>query len=275
MKTLYPIYGLVLATWIIPSSFAPAQVRVSFTEPVEVREVAASEPGAVSRVHVEEGQLVKVGQRLAELQSEELRQKLRLAELKASSEHLVNSAQALVSIRQRKRDTLVPMLELGHANQAEVEKAILDYESAFSELQAAKQTLEENRIQVDLIKAEVARRTILSPINGFVTEVHRKSGEFISGAEPKFATVACLDQLRVRFYLLPETIDQIDAEQPVSLLLGATEKPIEGSISFVSPVIDPDSGTTRVDVLIKNHRHAVRAGIVCRWNGQVAQSKAE
>lgn len=256
---------LTNAIGLLPAATLQGQIRESFTEPVEVRDVAASEPGAVATAHVAEGNRVEAGQVLAELQSNDLRQKLRLAELQASSTYAVDSAEALVKIRKRQRDTLVPMLESGHANQAEVEKAILDYEAAFAELQASKQTLEENRIQVDLIRAEIDRRTIRSPISGFVTEIHHRSGEFISAGDPKFATVANIDQLRARFYLLTPTIELLTVGQEVELLYGHEGVSVRGRVDFISPVTDPDSGTTRVDVLIDNADHALRSGSSCRW----------
>lgn len=242
-----------------------AQVTQSFTEPYAQREVAASEPGAVGSTNVREGDLVAVGDVLGELQNGHLRQRLRLAELRASSEHAVRSARAMVQIRQKQRDTLLPMLDSGHANQAEVERAILDYTVAFSELEAAEQTHQENGIEVDLIKAEIDRRTMRSPIDGFVTDIHRQRGEYIAAADPKFATIAQLDRLKVRFYLLAETTTRLQQGQQVPLLLGNQRDRIQGTIEFISPVTDPDSGTTRVDVVIENADFRIRSGTVCRW----------
>lgn len=268
-----------LKTWawlllcIISATRSEAQVVHSFTEPYEQREVAASEPGAVSKTFVKEGQRVKAGDILAELANGDLRQKLRLAKLRASSEHKVNSAKAMVQVRLRQRDTLVPMLDSGHANQAEVEKAILDYAIVYSELQSAKLALEEHRIEYALIQAEIDRRTIKSPINGFVTEIHRRSGEYIAAAEPKFATIAQLDRLKVRFYLLAETAQELRAGQQVSLLLEtgdrANKQDIAGQVDFVSPITNPDSGTTRVDVVIENEDLKIRSGTPCLWNGRI------
>ncbi|MEM7558592.1 MAG: biotin/lipoyl-binding protein, partial [Planctomycetota bacterium] len=178
-----------------------AQVLQSFAEPVELREVAAAEPGVVSKTFVQEGQSIEVGQLLAELQCEELRQKKRLAELRAESDFAIQAADALVRIREKKLAALRPMLESGHANQSEVEQAELEFDAAFSERGAARLAREEQKIQVRLIEAEIERRLIRSPIRGIVTEVHRQAGEFIAGAEPKFATIADLTKLRARFYL--------------------------------------------------------------------------
>lgn len=242
-----------------------AQVMESFTEPVELREVAAAEPGVVSKTFVREGQSIEVGQVLAELQCEELRQKKSLAVLRAESEYAIQAADALVRLREKKLAALRPMLELGHANQSEVEQAELAFDAAFSEREAAKLAREEQRIQVQLIEAEIERRLIRSPIRGVVTEVHRQAGEFIAGAEPKFATIADLTQLRARFYLNANEATQLKAGQKVTVSVGIAQKIVTGTISFVSPVTDADSSTTRVEVLLDNSQSELRSGSPCRW----------
>ena len=270
-RLLVVFFRTLLAGLLTQAAMQPAyafyQVTESFTEPFALRQVAASEPGAVSKVFVEEGQRVGQGQALAEQQASELRQKLKLAQLRARAEHEVNSAQAKLEVKGRQRDALVPMLEQGHANPAEVEQANLEYEIAFADLQAAELKAEESVIQCALIEAEIEKRTIRSPIDGFVTEIFTRDGEYISASQPAFASVAQLDQLRVRFYLLVEEAEHLREGQQVSLLLHQGKpRSCVGKVHFISPITDPDSGTTRVEVVIANPELKIRSGIPCSWD---------
>ncbi len=271
-STIRPIHRrantvLPLLVILFTATNLHAQVLESFAEPVELREVAAAEPGVVSKTFVREGQSIEIGQVLAELQCEELRQKKRLAELRAESAFAIQAADALVRIREKKLAALRPMLESGHANQSEVEQAELEFDAAFSEREAAKLAREEQKIQVCLIEAEIERRLIRSPIRGVITEVHRQAGEFIAGAEPKFATIADLTKLRARFYLNAEEAIQLKTGQNVTIATGLTQKIVHGTVSFVSPVTDADSSTTRVEVLLNNPQNELRSGSPCRWIG--------
>ena len=261
-NTLLPLLVILFA-----ATDLQAQVLESFAEAIELREVAAAEPGVVSKTFVREGQSVEIGQILAELQCEELRQKKRLAELRAKSDFAIQAADALLRIREKKLAALRPMLESGHANQSEVEQAKLEFDAAFSEREATKLAKEEQKIQVRLIEAEIERRIIRSPIRGVVTEVHRQAGEFIAGAEPKFATIADLTQLRARFYLNAEEATQLKTGQNVTVAIGLDQRIIPGTISFVSPITDADSSTTRVEVLLNNSQNELRSGSPCRWIG--------
>ncbi|MGI9518412.1 MAG: efflux RND transporter periplasmic adaptor subunit [Pirellulaceae bacterium] len=245
-----------------------AQVTRSFTEPAEQSQVAAAEPGVIARLLVREGESVSIGQPLAELDNQVLERSLEIARLRAASDAKVRAAEATLKIRQRKYENLQPLLEVGHANPAEVEQAKAEYDNSFAEYELACQDADEYRLEVARIEAQINHRIINSPIDGLVTDIHRQPGEYISSTEPVFATVVKIDQLRARFYLLSGTASALSHGQPVSLRLdGQPANTVTGHIDYVSPVTDPDSGTVRVDVLIDNADKRLRSGTPCEWIG--------
>lgn len=268
---------LILLTSFCCLSFttACAQVIDSFTEPIAQSDVAASEPGVVDSITVAEGQQVRRGDVLSMLDHDALRQSLRIAQLRASSLSAIKSAEATLRIRKTRRDTLEPLLKEGHANPAEVEEAIVEHEVAASDLEIAREKHAEYALEVDRIEAQIKARTIAAPIDGIVSELHYRLGEYVSSSKPQFATVVQLDQLLVRFYLLEPTIMQLQRDQSVTLMLrvGDRQQQIAGTIAFVSPVTDPDSGTARVDVVIDNRDGKYRSGSRCRWIGPPAPSQ--
>lgn len=245
---------------------ANAQVTRSFTEPFEFSNVAASEPGVLSQLHVREGDRVSVGQPLAELDNQVLHQTLEIARLHAGSDAQVRSAQAGLKLHKQKYEKLRPLLAAGHANHAEVEKARAEYEAALADFELAKQESEEDQLELARIQAQVNQRIMQSPIDGWVTEIHHRPGEYVSVNNPQVATVVRLDRLRVRFYLHAKATDRLQVGRVVSLLLGEQQKQtIQATVEFISPVTDPNSGTTRVDVLIDNAEMKYRSGIPCQW----------
>ncbi|QDT11196.1 efflux RND transporter periplasmic adaptor subunit [Stieleria marina] len=271
MLKIFPV--LAFALLVTPCS---AQVIDSFTEPVQQSNVAAAESGVIDSIVVTEGQTVRRGDTLAMLDHDALRQSLRIAELRAKSTSEIRSAEATLRIRKTRRDTLEPLLEKGHANPAEVEEAVVEHEIAMSDVEIAREKHAEYRLEVDRIKAQIKARTIASPIDGVVSELHYRLGEYVSTAKPQFATVVQLDQLLVRFYLFEDTVVQLAKDQQVSLVLrvGDRQQQIAGTIRFVSPVTDADSGTARVDVVIDNAPGNYRSGSRCRWIGLPAAKVA-
>lgn len=262
---------VLLLAW--SSTTSNGQVTHSFTEPVETRELAAAQPDVVGALFVEEGSRVSADMILGELDNRILKQSLEIAELRANSDSRIDAAQATFEIKKQRYNKLKPMLEKGHANPAEVEKSLGELEEAKAELQIAKEKQIEFQLESERIKTEIETRTIRSPFDGIVTEVHCRPGEFVASEQRQLFTVVKLDQLRVRFYLLSKTVDSIQVNQTVSLSIGHQHKPIQGVIEYIAPIVDPESGTIRVDVLIDNQDQAYRSGTNCVWHGRLTHKK--
>ena len=235
---------VAIALMIADCSYLLAQVTSSFTEPYRLSKVAASEIGVISKVHVVEGQRVSAGETLAELQHDEVIESLKIAELRAASISKIRSAESTLSLRKRRRDTIEPLFEAGHANQEEYEEAKLQFDVASADLQLAQEQKAEALVEVARIRAMIKAKTIRSPIDGVVTEIVHQPGEYISSADPQFATVVELERLKSRFYLLAEDVMGLTTNDAVRVRVrtGDTWSMVDGSVDFVSPVIDPDSG---------------------------------
>ena len=243
------------------------RVTVSFTEPIQKSLVAAGQTGIISKLLVDEGSSVAAGDIIAELDHDELSQSLRIAELRASNDAKVKSALSTLRIRKQRRDAIEPMLQKGHANPAEVEEAIMDYEIAVAELEIAKQELAEAKLSVDRISAQIKARTVSAPFDGVVTELHYRLGESISTSKPQVATLVQLDRLIAKFYLTETDVLTLSEGNHVAIEIrvGSSWVRPTAKVKFVSPVTDPDSGTARVDVVIENDDQRFRSGSVCRW----------
>ena len=263
MKT--PSCILLPAILLACASESCAQITRSFTTPIEIREVAATQPDVLQSLLVKPGSILQTGDVIAEVDNSVLRNQLLIAELRANSDAAVRSAEINYDSIQKRLEKLNTMLDKGHANPSEVEQAQVESDTSLAELQLAREKKKEFAFEVKRIQAEIERNIVRSPICGVVTEVHCKPGEFISSQERKLVTVVDIDQLRVRFYLAANTIEELTSGKKVNLLIGERRESVAGIVEFVSPVVDADSGTSQVDVIIDNQHHSFRAGVVCFW----------
>jgi RND family efflux transporter MFP subunit len=268
-----------MAAWVaivavnLPSAEAQAPstvpqqrtIKIAFTEPFETSDVAAADPGIVSEILVREGQSVRAGEILAQLDQRVLAQTLRVAQVRSESSAKVNAARAVLDRWAKQKANFEQLIADGHANPSEVEKVLSEYESALAQLELAEDEHRLDQIEVDRIRAQIDQRTIRSPMDGVVTKIHHEVGEQIPDVEPTFATVVRLDRLKACFYLGADDLDQLKNGMPVTVWVGESHKKIDASIYFVSPVIDPDSGTGRVEVVFDNQDLSIRSGIVCYW----------
>ena len=117
-------------------------------------------------------------------------------------------------------------------------------------------------VEHDMAAEQLRRRSIISPLSGIITEVMLDVGEACQPYQPLARVV---DVRRVYF------VANIEAKlaalfkqgQPVKLEIdtGAAALPVQGTISFLSPVADPASGLIKVKVLFENPAGKVRPGL--------------
>ena len=98
-----------------------------------------------------------------------------------------------------------------------------------------------------------------------MTCVYHEEREFITSASPTVLTVVQLDPLRIVFSVPMLQQASLKVGQTVPLTFPDSEGRAEGKVEFVSPVVDAESGTVRVKVLLANPRGAYRCGVRCSF----------
>ncbi|QEG24331.1 efflux RND transporter periplasmic adaptor subunit [Mariniblastus fucicola] len=273
MKPVFTIPFIIVVA--AAASCANAQMHEgritrSFTEPIEKCVAASAESGIVAGAHVREGDRVRIGDALASINHNVLKESLAIAVAKAESTARLDAAKSQLSLIESQLDAVTSLVSGGHTNKYEVQQKTAEQQQAVAELRAAEDELNLAALEVNRIKAQIEDRIIKSPINGFVTEIHKQPGENVSHNEPQFATIVRVDQLKVRFYLDAATLRNSKVGDRVPLEVGTNGKSTQGIISFVSPVIDPDSGLGRLDVVLENSDLSIQSGIACYWKSETA-----
>jgi RND family efflux transporter MFP subunit len=210
-----------------------------YVEPYKILKVSVGEPGVISEMLVKEGDKVESGQVLARLD---------IAALKADLD-IGQAEEKLQAIRTER-----------------LEKLATSNRSTEDELDKAKTDLEIKQAQVRKIEAMIENRTLRSPVKGVVTEIKRDVSESVSAATPHVLTVVQIDKLIANLFLSPERAKGLTVGQEALLKLQELPEPVKAIVDFVSPVIDPASGTIRVKFVIDNPDGKYRAGVACTFD---------
>ena len=265
-----PLTALVMLALLPTLAFAQhshtGRVTRSFTEPIQRSVVASTESGVIRDARVREGDQVKAGDELAALNRGVLLEELRLAQARTESTAVRDAAKSRVQMVGGQKGKLEALIPGGHVNPFEIDQKNNEYDNAVAELKTAEDELRLNQIEVDRIQAQIRQRIIVSPIDGVVSEIHKQLGEHVSNNEPQYATVVRVDQLKVRFYHDAVTLSKVIVGSEVHVLIGEARSRTRAKVMFVSPIIDPDSGTGRMDVVIENQDHRILSGTVCYWD---------
>ena len=220
------------------------------TEPYKTIDVAAPEPGIIMKITVREGEAVRKGQVLAQLDDEVHIATLAVAQKSMECRGSLNSAIAEQHLRKDRLTILESLRANEHARQEEVDRARAELNIAEAKVLAVQEDLAVKKLEYEKIKAQLERRIIRSPADGVVTKSVKDEGEYVAPNDPNFFTVVQLHQLLATFSIPSLLARDLKVEQKVRLGFSDQSSLAEGIVEFVSPVTDAESGTVRVKVRI-------------------------
>jgi len=227
VETTQPVRGDVFAAY---SGTAPIE---AFAE----ADVVAKVDGEVQTLSVEEGDVVARGQVLARLDGDRLR--LELSESEARLRKMQRDFQ-------RNRD----LREKGLLSEGDFEK--LQYD------------LEAFEASYNLAKLELDYTQIRAPIDGVVSERYIRRGNTIRAGDKTFR-VTSFDPLVAYLHVPEREYRQITGGQPVSIQIDAlADQNVAASVTRVSPVVDPATGTFKITVEIDNADRMIKPGMFGR-----------
>jgi RND family efflux transporter MFP subunit len=265
-------YGLFVWLSIIVNANAVANDNEGFTEPRYHILVAAPESGIIKHLLVEEGDVVKSGQVLGVLDDDSLEANLAIAKKAKESEGSIHSAQAELALKQNRLKQFEELRQRNHASAEEVERAAMEKDVAEARLLAAEEAQEIKDLEFCRAEVLLARRRILSPIDGVVIEIHKNRGEFVSPTDAVVFTVVQLDPLVATFSLsVPKASGLVKGQRSLVTFDTSGEQAL-ATIVFVSPVINAQSGTVKVKVEIPNAQRRYQSGQRCRFLSQAAST---
>lgn len=207
-------------------------------EPSEKVQVSSPVTGVLDTVLVKRGDHVEKGDRLFQLKAGVERQAVQLATVRVEfSERKVERNKDLYD-----EDILTAY------ERDEIETELLIAKS-----------------ELLLKQEELALRQVFSPIKGVVVNRFNNKGEYVN-IDP-IVSLATLDPLHVDLLLPARYFGQISTKQKLLIVLSQQEAEIIDSkvaeVIIVDPLIDPASGTFRVQLLMNNPDNEIPAGIRC------------
>jgi membrane fusion protein (multidrug efflux system) len=184
-------------------------------------QVFAEAPRRVTRLLVEEGDAVRKGQQLIQLQDEEQRSAV---------------AKAEIELKESQQDW---------ERTKELHEQKLVTEETFAE---AGYTVERNELALADARRELSYTQVRAPIAGVVTERLVNLGDHVTENQALFRIVD-FDSIVARIYVPEKDMIRLETGQPARLRADALGgRTFNGSIDRISPVVDPATGTVKVTV---------------------------
>lgn len=271
-RELLPALGLLLASACHEKaeerSLPLPRVRVQVAAPQAVDEtvtltgllaappgrdvkLGALVPGRLARVAVAEGDRVKQGQVLAEIETGPATDELSQAE---ATQAEADAAARAVEARKERTDALV---KKGVAAQQEAEQAAAELASARASLDRAKSAVAQAR-------RKLSRSALAAPFDGVVVAVLVRAGEAVDGNGQPVLEVAAPDPLELRCAVPPRDAARLRAGMAAQVTVESLGLTRPAEVHAVAPAADAQSGNVAVRLRLANADGALKLGVLAR-----------
>jgi len=222
---------------VLPTVADDQLILTTTLEPAQSTQVYARLSGVVQHVTVQEGDTVTAGDTLAVLDNTELR----LIERSAR-------------ISYQKAQTQLSRAEQLHAKGGISTQTLesLRYDAGIA------------RIRWQRASLDLDRATILAPRGGVVSERHIHPGDQTTSGLLLF-TIIAPDDLKAELFVPADQLNAIHPGLPVTASpVADSTQTIHGTIVHISPVINPQSGTSRALATFPDAGRTIKPGTVAR-----------
>ena len=263
------VAGGVLAFLLLGTPLVHAQKTTAVsgvTEPFQDVTLGVSVPGILSRLVVKEGDFVKAGQALVELEKRTEELEVQRRKLVMDSKAELDGATAKVETTKADYESTRKLFEATNAakfvSKDDLAKKELEYKLAIAEMERLKTAEEREVIEYEMTKETLRERTLVAPMAGFVVQLFKDRGESCKAQDPLVRMV-----VTGQFYFVANVEARsaynlkVGQDVQVEVEVGKKTAVVPGKISFVSPVVDPASGLVRTKVLCNNAEGLVRPGV--------------
>lgn len=242
---------------------------VAQTESSRQVEIVARVTGFLDRIAYAEGEFVKEGKVLFQIDPKPFRAQLDAAqgELEAQKARLTTATATLKRVR--------PLAEQNALSQADLDRATGDYETAAAAVHSARAKVREAELNLEYA-------TIRSPVSGSAGRALQREGAYVgaSADTARLTYVAALDPMWVTFSVSQNQIeryrDRIARKQLMApadnryevevVLPGNRSYPHRGTINFADPSFSQETGSFMVRASVPNPDKDLRPGMFVTVN---------
>lgn len=239
-----------------------ASLVPGITEPLHDSLLSVAAAGTVRVVQVKEGDHVAAGAVILELDKslEELEVERRRIVFESNVE--LEAADQRAALLRADFESSKRLLERSQSvSRDEVDKKELEFKLAVAERDRFAVAKERERVEFEMAKEQLARRSVTAPFPGVITDLRIDLGE---ACEPRQPVVRIVDLSRAYFVanVQPALIAGLVAGSDVKLQIETPDgtREMRGIIDYLAPVIDAGSGLRRVKVLFDNPENAIAPG---------------
>ena len=247
---------IVKAAQVIVKPMPVLIEAVGTVEPEHSVQIRAQVPGVLQSVLFKEGEMVRAGQLLFQIDPRTFEASLKQAQAQLARD------QAQLENSRVQQERLEPLLKREFITRQEYDLAVTSVKSLEATVAADRALVEQARIQLEFSRVH-------APIAGRTGALAIKTGNLVpaSGGGVPLVTINSTDPILVTFSVPERQLDEIRSQQNdkgmrIEILADSSAPPVaEGKLVFIDNTITPQTGTVLLKTRVDNRKEVL-------WPGQ-------
>jgi membrane fusion protein, multidrug efflux system len=224
-------------------------VATGTTEPARVANLGPQMTGRINAILVDEGDRVKAGAILVRLDADEAA--LRVQQTAAGAAQ----TRAQYELAKAEFERLQPLLERGTITPQQLQRLE-------SQRDALKSATESAQVAQSDAKRMQSNTTVRAPFGGIVSKVEMEVGEVATMVPPStLLRLVDLSSVDVRVRVHERELGRVAIGDSIEAKFSSSRQSAVGSVTFISPEIDPHTRNAEVVTRIANPDGSLRAGM--------------
>lgn len=229
---------------------------VNFTGDLSAKEqtvISAEIDARITKIWVDEGQVVKAGQALAELDT------LDLAQAVSQQQSQVAAAKSRLNLDKQKMDKQAELLKEGFVSQIAYDELVSNYQSSLENYKAQEAMLKRSQKQL-------SDTHIVAPFDGVIYQRSIDTGQ-LALKNTKLFAIANLTNLEIKSAIPSDKISRVAVNQQVTFNVEKDTHEYTGKVRRVNQVSEPGTRSYMIYIDVANSDFKLKAGQFVR--GQI------
>ncbi len=234
---------------ISPSPVSYALTAVGSLRTPEHVTISPKKAGIIQKIFVKEGDRVRRGQVLIQLDDVDARLQVERAEAR------LREAEATVETNR----TVLPRYQKLYESRVIPQQTLDDL---LLKVKVDEAKLDLARVELDMAKQNLLDHRIVSPIEGIVSLKIASLGEHVNVApKDEIMTVVQMDPLELEFFLPEQWVGRVRLGSQVRFTVKAfSDEKFMASLQFISPTADPATRNVKMKAVVPNPGYRLKPG---------------
>src|SRR5688572_8476357 len=227
--------------------------------------VAPRAAGRVQEVYVRLGDRVTRGQRIARIEDFELREQIKQAEAAQEvSQATIRQREADLTLAKGNVDRNRNLYELKLLPKQTLDDTESRFQSAQAQLDLSRAQANQSKARLDELQINLANTVVTSPVNGFIARRAVDPGASV-GQNAPVVDVVDISRVRLVANVVEKDLNQLQTGDTTRVQVDAYPgETFTGRIARVSPVLDPATRTSPIEIEIPNPDFRLKPGMYAR-----------